>query len=58
MEGLDSTLFQSNRGSVYVEQIVLISTVAIGFVAAAVPLGIVLAKYHDLIELVLSLPIP
>jgi hypothetical protein len=46
------------RGAVYLEQLVLIGLVAIGFSAAAVTLGPLLLGYHMGIELVLSLPIP
>jgi hypothetical protein len=46
------------RGAVYLEQLVLIGLVAIGFAAAAVTLGPLLLGYHMGIELVLSLPIP
>ncbi len=45
-------------GSVYVEQLVLVMTVALGFAAAALTLGPRLLAYHEAIEIVLSLPIP
>jgi hypothetical protein len=46
------------RGAVFVEQVVIVATVALGFAAAAIPLGKVLVEYHDAIELVFGLPIP
>ncbi|MFO8072091.1 MAG: hypothetical protein R6V85_09475 [Polyangia bacterium] len=45
-------------GSVYVEQLVLVMAVALGFAAAALTLGPRLLAYHEGIEIVLSLPIP
>ncbi len=51
-------VFKATRGSIYVEQVVLVVTVAIGFAAAVIPLGAMLLNYHAAIELVLGLPIP
>ncbi|MCP4602004.1 MAG: hypothetical protein GY847_16055 [Proteobacteria bacterium] len=51
-------LAKSTSGSVYVEQVVLVSTVALGFAAAIIPLGAMLLNYHDMIEFVFGLPIP
>ena len=48
----------AQRGATQLEQLVLIATVALGFAAAAVPLGGLLLGYHEGIELVLALPIP
>jgi len=49
---------ETQRGAAYLEQLVLIGLVAIGFAAAAVTLGPLLLGYHAGIELVLGLPIP
>ncbi len=49
---------KSQTGSVQVEQIVLVGTVAIGFATAVVGLGSLLLSYHQAIEFVLVLPIP
>ncbi|MCP4677196.1 MAG: hypothetical protein GY854_17110 [Deltaproteobacteria bacterium] len=51
-------VFKATHGSVYVEQVVLVVTVAIGFAAAVIPLGAMLLDYHATIEFVLGLPIP
>jgi hypothetical protein len=45
-------------GTSSVEHLVLVVAVALGFAAAAVPLGALLLGYHELVERVLSLPIP
>ncbi len=52
------TLFQAAQGTAQVEELVLIVTVVIGFVAATIPLGSLLLSYCEGIELVLALPIP
>ncbi len=46
------------RGATQIEHLILVITVAIGFAAAAVPLGALLLGYHDGIEFVLALPVP
>ncbi len=51
-------LLTSTRGATYVEQVVLISTVAIGFAAGVILLGHRLLDYHTTIEFILALPIP
>ena len=51
-------LLTSTKGQTYVEQVVLVSTVAIGFAAGVVLLGSLLLDYHKTIESVLALPIP
>jgi hypothetical protein len=51
-------LGKSNSGATQVEQIVLVLTVALGFAAAAIPLGKILLDYHSAVEFVLALPIP
>lgn len=45
-------------GTAMVEEVVLVATVAIGFAAAAIPLGKLLLDFHRAIEWVLWLPIP
>lgn len=52
------SLMSSIKGSVTTEQVVLVATVAVGFVTAAIPIGKMLLDYHELVELVLGLPIP
>ena len=52
------TLLKSDRGTTQVEQLVLVSTVAIGFAVAVILLGKRLLNYHGDIERVLALPIP
>jgi len=47
-----------SSGSTQIEQLILIVTVAIGFAAAAIPLGALLLGYHEGIEFVLALPVP
>jgi len=47
-----------SSGTAQLEQVVLIVAVAIGFAAAAVPLGALLLGYHRGIEIVLALPVP
>ena len=54
----NANLGQCEKGVTSVEQIVLVVTVAIGFAAAVVPLGSLLAGYHEAVEYVLWLPIP
>ena len=49
---------QREAGTSSVEHLVLVVAVALGFAAAAVPLGARLLAYHELVESVLSLPIP
>jgi hypothetical protein len=49
---------QSDAGTSSVEHLVLVVTVAVAFAAASVPLGAMLVSYHQLIERVLSLPVP
>ena len=53
-----ASLGHCERGVTSVEQIVLVVTVALGFAAAVVPLGSLLAGYHEAVEYVLWLPIP
>jgi hypothetical protein len=54
----EAEILISTKGSVSTEQVVLVATLAVGFVTAAVPLGKMLLDYHELIEFVLGLPIP
>ena len=49
---------KNEKGSVSVEEVVLLSLVALGFAAATMVLGPALLDYHAGIELVLSSPIP
>ena len=58
MKQKNANLGQCEKGVTSVEQIVLVVTVAIGFAAAVVPLGSLLAGYHEAVEYVLWLPIP
>ncbi len=58
MQRTNTNLGQCERGVTSVEQIVLVVTVAIVFAAAVVPLGSLLAGYHEAVEYVLWLPIP
>jgi hypothetical protein len=47
-----------SAGVAQVENVVLVAMVALGFAAAAVPLGSLLLDYHWAIEIVLLLPVP
>jgi Flp pilus assembly pilin Flp len=49
---------RNQQGATQVEHLILVITVALGFAAAAVPLGALLLGYHEGIELVLGLPVP
>lgn len=49
---------KNETGTVYVEEVVLLTLVAVGFAAATMVLGPALLDYHAGIELVLSSPIP
>jgi Flp pilus assembly pilin Flp len=49
---------KNESGSVYVEEVVLLTLVALGFALATSVLGPALMKYHAGIELVLSFPVP
>ena len=51
-------LLTATGGATYVEQVVLVSTVTIGFAAGVVFLGKQLLDYHKTIEFILALPIP
>jgi hypothetical protein len=51
-------ILECRSGTAQVEEVVLVVTVAIGFAAAALPLGGQLLDYHLAIEWVLWLPIP
>ena len=51
-------LASNTGGASYVEQVVLVATVAVGVCAAMIPLGVKLLDYHTLIETVLGWPIP
>jgi len=53
-----SDVATSEQGTTQVEHLILVITVALGFAAAAVPLGALLLGYHEGIEFVLALPIP
>jgi len=48
----------SNKGTASVEEIVVLSTVAIGVAAATIPLGALLLNYHKAVEYILMMPIP
>jgi hypothetical protein len=54
----NAKLRHCEKGVTSVEQIVLVVTAAVGFAAAVVPLGSLLAGYHEAVEYVLWLPIP
>ena len=58
MKQKNANLRKCEKGVTSVEQIVLVVMVAIGFAAAVVPLGSLLAGYHEAVEYVLWLPIP
>lgn len=58
MKQQNANLGSCEKGVTSVEQIVLVVTVAIGFAAAVIPLGSLLAGYHEAVEYVLWLPIP
>ena len=58
MQHAKPNLGQCEKGVTSVEQIILVVTVAIGFAAAVVPLGSLLAGYHQAVEYVLWMPIP
>ena len=58
MKEITSKILKSTRGSVSTEQVVLVATVAIGFVSAAIPIGNALLNYHEAIEFILGLPVP
>ena len=58
MKSHNTNLRENKRGATSVEHIVLVVTVAVGFAAATVPLGSLLAAYHEVVEYVLWLPIP
>ena len=58
MNRTKNRLLTSTRGATYVEQVVLVSTVAIGFAAGIILLGRRLLDYHTTIEFILALPIP
>ncbi len=45
-------------GAVSLEQVVLVTVVALVIVTALAPVGTVLLDYHKNIELVMALPIP
>lgn len=49
---------KNESGSVFVEEVVLLTLVALGFALATSVLGPALMKYHAGIELVLSFPVP
>ena len=53
-----ANLYTEVRGTVSVEQIVILSTVAVGFVTAMVAVGPMLLNYHSSIEFVLAMPFP
>ncbi len=49
---------KNESGSVYVEEVVLLTLVALTFALATSVLGPALMQYHAGIELVLSFPVP
>ncbi len=53
-----SAIRKNEQGTAMIEEVVLVATVAIGFAAAAVPLGRLLLDFHRAIEWILWLPIP